>query len=272
LKRIYFLSVIFLVFARSPAGYSQVAEDTLFTTIKIKKGDTLWKLFGKNWKFVSRLNRIGPKALRKGTVLNVPRDWKIAEKYTPAPDSLKETAIFEQFILVDLKEQYVAGYEKGAQKFWYPISSGWDTTRTPNWYIRYKVKHDSIYSGRIYKTPLPDMSTPAGFFKIRAKDSTHVSSAFMTEDSVGSPMPWALMFAAGYWFHGTGNEPEALPGFPASHGCVRLFDDDAFKLYRWAKHGTPVLIVKGREEIVECLKVIPKSLLPKKSKKKSSRK
>lgn len=232
-------------------------SDTLFQTVRVKKGDTLFKLFGKKWQLVSRLNRIGPKALRPGILLKVPRDWEKLENYTPAPATLMETSGFKKFILVNLGEQYLAGYEEGIQKFWYPISSGWDTVNTPRWYIRRAVQRDSIYSGRIYKTPFPDMSTPTGFFKVLVKDSTHISNTYMTEDSVGSPMPWAIMFASGYWFHGTDNKPAALPGFPASHGCIRLFDEDAFKFYHWVKYGTPVLIVKSLEETAQRLKAIP---------------
>jgi len=46
-------------------------------------------------------------------------------------------------------------------------------------------------------------------------------------------MPYAMMFyqssrGIAYWLHGG-----ALPGYRASHGCIRLWKEDAQKLCEW---------------------------------------
>jgi len=55
-----------------------------------------------------------------------------------------------------------------------------------------------------------------------------------------APMPWAMFFhPAGYAFHGSPN----VPGHNASHGCVRLFNDDAEWLNKnFVEVGTKVII------------------------------
>lgn len=240
---------LFLFLAFVLPRISAAQEDSLFSTYVVRRGETLAGLFGKKWEFVSRINKVDPRALRVGMKLKVPRDWGLALTYTPLPESLPRISAWEQFVLVDLESQYAAGYEHGIQKFWFPVSSGFNPIQTPHWYIRKVVWGDSVWSGRRYRDSLPDMSTPTGIFKILMKDSVHVSNAFFTEDGLGVPMPWAIAFKWGYWFHGTGGNPRGLPGFPASHGCIRLFDKDAEAFYRWVKRKTAVLIVRNRSEI-----------------------
>jgi len=54
---------------------------------------------------------------------------------------------------------------------------------------------------------------------------------------VGSPMPHFLRFN-----HGVGMHAGHLPGYAASHGCVRLPADLAKKFYENAEIGTPVIV------------------------------
>ena len=103
-------------------------------------------------------------------------------------------------------------------------------------------------------------NTPLGEFQVTQKDPTHVSSTYgdyidrtgqvvmgnvdMTKSlpprgSVfrGAPMPYfrrihgAIGMHAGY-----------LPGYPASHGCIRLPKDMAIRFFQDAPIGTPVAI------------------------------
>jgi len=250
-----------------PPDFLGPHEQQFFECVKVRRRDTLAKLFGSNWEIVSRINKVNPLVLKIGMILKVPRDFEWAKTYSPLPDSLPQVRHLKQFVLIDLGGQYLAGYENGKQMFWYPISSGFNPRQTPHAYIRDIVRIDSIQSGRMYKDSLPDLSTPTGFFSVLWKDSTHVSGTFfkidsLTSDSIGAPMPWGMMFFPAYWEHGTGDNPWGLPGYPASHGCVRTFDKDAEALYRWVKHRTLILIVENREEIDVMLGQLPKGSRP----------
>jgi len=248
---------LFLIYDTSLAQ-----SDSLFTTIKVKRGQTLYQLFGENWEFVSRINKIHPRALRVGMAIKIPKDWKLAKTYSPAPDSLFQIAHLKLFILVNLNDQYLAGYERGRQKFWYSISSGLNPRQTPHWYILSVKERDQKTIGRVYKDSLPDLSTPTGFFKVLGRDSTHASSLFKTTEGEGASMPWAVMFwidpkGISYWLHGTDDNPHGLPGFPASHGCPRLFDKDAKSFYHWAKYKTLILIIQNDTELRPKLDSLP---------------
>ena len=43
------------------------------------------------------------------------------------------------------------------------------------------------------------------------------------------------------YIHGT--QEEGLIGSKASHGCIRMFNNDVIELYKMVKEGTKVLIV-----------------------------
>ncbi|BDS05322.1 hypothetical protein NT6N_03620 [Oceaniferula spumae] len=103
--------------------------------------------------------------------------------------------------------------------------------------------------------------TPPGNFKVTEKDIDHVSSAYgvikniatgeiVNKDAdtrkhkagpgevfVNAPMPNFLRFN-----HGIGMHTGYLPGYAASHGCVRLPDYMARKFYENAELGTPVIV------------------------------
>ena len=49
-------------------------------------------------------------------------------------------------------------------------------------------------------------------------------------------MPYASYFTGGFAFH----EYPDVPGYPASHGCVRIAAPFAPYLYEFASYGTPV--------------------------------
>jgi len=110
-----------------------------------------------------------------------------------------------------LDRQFAGAYEGGELVASYPMSSGKEGFRTPT-----------------------------GNYGVTKKDEDHVSSKYPEPDG-GWPMPWALRFKGTlYWMHGGD-----LPGYPASHGCVRLFPRDAEALFSWAEIGTPVRVVRS---------------------------
>ena len=99
--------------------------------------------------------------------------------------------------------------------------------------------------------------TSAGAFKVIEKERNHYSSIYgkivdragntVVADAdvdmkvprgckfVPAPMPWFMRF------HGAdGMHAGYLPGYPASHGCVRMPEEMAIAFYRAVDVGTPV--------------------------------
>ena len=81
-----------------------------------------------------------------------------------------------------------------------------------------------------------DTPTPVGEWQIEYM-ARHWGDGFGTR-WMGLNVPWGL-----YGIHGT-NKPWSI-GTCASHGCVRMFNQDAEELYKLVKVGTRV-IVKGQ--------------------------
>jgi len=104
------------------------------------------------------------------------------------------------------------------------------------------------------------LNTPSGTYKIIQKDKDHVSSLFGDYvDSAGNvvvpnvdikkdpkppgahfrgtPMPYFMRIVSG-----TGMHAGYLPGYPASHGCIRMPEFMAEDFFRSVSVGTPVTI------------------------------
>jgi lipoprotein-anchoring transpeptidase ErfK/SrfK len=75
--------------------------------------------------------------------------------------------------------------------------------------------------------------TPKGSFVIHAKEINAYSETYKAD------MPFCC------WFSGYEYAIHAgyLPGYPASHGCVRLTAKNAQWFYQWARIGTKVIII-----------------------------
>jgi hypothetical protein len=79
--------------------------------------------------------------------------------------------------------------------------------------------------------------TPRGNFRILDKERFHISNKY-PEPHGGAKMPYMLRITnAGVAIH-----QGYLPGYPASHGCIRVSKNTAKKLWYWAKIGTKVKI------------------------------
>jgi rare lipoprotein A (peptidoglycan hydrolase) len=46
-----------------------------FYLYRIKKRETLWRLFGQNWSIIARLNKISPQRIKQGMKIIVPYYW-----------------------------------------------------------------------------------------------------------------------------------------------------------------------------------------------------
>jgi hypothetical protein len=81
-------------------------------------------------------------------------------------------------------------------------------------------------------TGAPGWSTPEGDFRIYAKVLYSWSVPFQVW------MPYAAYFRGGIATH---QSPD-VPSYSASHGCVRLPEGEAERVYRFAEVGTPVAV------------------------------
>jgi lipoprotein-anchoring transpeptidase ErfK/SrfK len=71
---------------------------------------------------------------------------------------------------------------------------------------------------------------------VRAGVSARIDSAPSGTHFVGAPMQWFLRLTG----EGVGMHVGILPGYPASHGCIRESADGAKLFYDHARVGTPV--------------------------------
>src|SRR5215472_4410170 len=111
-----------------------------------------------------------------------------------------------------------------------PISSGKRGHETPQGHFNVMEKdpnhHSTIYgdfvdsSGRV----------------VRAGVSAQIDSAPSGTHFAGAPMRWFLRLTS----EGVGMHVGILPGYPASHGCIRESADGAKLFYDYAKVGTSV--------------------------------
>ncbi len=99
----------------------------------------------------------------------------------------------------------------------------------------------SIYdaSGKIMESPVSTgqtgLETPAGIFSVEQKEEEHHSSLF---DDASMPFMERITWT------GISLHAGVLPGYPASHGCVRMPERFAEDLYQVSKIGMRVLLVR----------------------------
>jgi len=188
----------------------------------IKPHETLESMFGSDWQLVARFNRIDRRHVYPGMTIKVPDNLADIRGYSPLPQFYEPAQRHEKYIVVSLTEQWLGAYEYGKLKFSNPAATG----RT-------------------------GFETPTGIFRITARHKNHTSSLYRTDDDEAQyPMDNAMRFhvaadGVGYWLHA-----RDIPGRPASHGCIGLFDEamqnrmfdtpekpvllDSQKVYAWA--------------------------------------
>jgi len=193
----------------------------------IPPGKSLETIFGEYWVDVARFNRIDRRHAHSGVSIKVPRRLEDVEQFTPLPLVYPPGELDEKFILIDLAEQFLGAYEFGALRFATPIASGNGTNETPT-----------------------------GVFRLTAAHLQHQSDLYTIEGTDRPyPMNYALRFhvnreGVSYWIHG-----RDMPGYPASHGCIGLYDEsmqeeqygvpkepelnDARKLFVWVSGSEP---------------------------------
>lgn len=163
------------------------------------------------------LNRIEKNRLRTERPIVIPEcPAEEFNAYSPFPENINFLQCIPKTVLISQRVQAFGLYENGELVKWGPVSTGKNSTRTPN--------------GLNY-----------GNYKAKRKISTVDES-------------WILPYYFNFMnFEGVGVHQYALPGYPASHGCVRLYMDDAKYIFEWAdmwdvkgskvaRNGTPFMV------------------------------
>lgn len=198
---------------------NEIVEDTmpepliltyrLDSIVSFQHRDSLLGLYSENeQRIILLLNRIEKNRLKGGSRIIIP-DTIINDLlvYSPMPQHLTELDLIPKTVLIAQRIQAFGLYENGRLIRWGPVSSGKQSTPTPNGlnYANYKSKR-----------------------KISTVDPTWI-------------MPYYFNFMN---YYGVGVHQYLLPGYPASHACVRLDMEDAVFIYHWAEPWT--LDSKGR--------------------------
>ncbi|HEY8901492.1 MAG TPA: L,D-transpeptidase family protein [Chthoniobacterales bacterium] len=135
-------------------------------------------------------------------------------------------------ITVDLGQQKAFFYKGGKLVGETPISSGNAQHPTPRGSFSVTQK-DKDHRSNLYGAFVDD----AGIIVVQNVDVTSDRAPAGTHFK-GAPMPYFMRFSGGSGLHAG-----YLPGFPDSHGCVRLPDEMARIFFENASHGTPVRVV-----------------------------
>jgi lipoprotein-anchoring transpeptidase ErfK/SrfK len=117
----------------------------------------------------------------------------------------------------------------------------------------------SVYSNGVQiaqapvSTGTPGHSTPMGVFTVIQKQKWHRSNLYSS-----APMPYMQRIT----WSGVAMHAGVLPGYPASHGCIRMPAEFAVRLYGLTKMGARVIIARNDAALVEIAH--PRLFLPKK--------
>ena len=79
-------------------------------------------------------------------------------------------------------------------------------------------------------------STPMGVFSVIQKQKWHRSNIYS-----GAPMPYMQRIT----WSGIALHAGVLPGYPAWHGCIRMAETFAIKMWNWTRLGARVLVSPG---------------------------
>jgi L,D-transpeptidase ErfK/SrfK len=212
-----------LLYAKS-FGARLCQDDPRYFCYTVKKGDTWQKLFTDpdQQDIVMRVNRVNIQ-LQRGSTIAIPKNLNFSDALDYSPFSKQIEPPGAKTILVSLNENKLAwgAYdEAGNLEKWGPVSGGkgWcpDVKRSCN--------------------------TATGKFTIhRTHGARCVSSKFPIPKG-GAPMPYCMFFHGGFALHGS----YEVPGYNASHGCVRMYINDAKWLNEEFVNGENVTVVISR--------------------------
>jgi len=99
--------------------------------------------------------------------------------------------------------------------------------------LAFAYHHDELIAVSTISSGTEKNPTPTGIFNVLEKKPMHRSRKYEN-----APMPFMQRIDQ----FGVALHAGHLPGYPASHGCIRLPHKFAAKLYQVTRVGTPVLI------------------------------
>jgi lipoprotein-anchoring transpeptidase ErfK/SrfK len=95
---------------------------------------------------------------------------------------------------------------------------------------------NGFYAETPISTGMPGHPTPMGVFSVLEKEKMHHSNIYS-----GAPMPFMQRIT----WSGVAMHAGVLPGYPASHGCIRMPMAFAVKMYGWTRPGARVFVTPG---------------------------
>jgi lipoprotein-anchoring transpeptidase ErfK/SrfK len=108
-------------------------------------------------------------------------------------------------------------------------------------------------------TGMKGHSTPMGVFSVIQKHKMHRSNIYS-----GAPMPYMQRIT----WSGVAMHAGVLPGYPASHGCIRMPMAFAVKMWNWTRMGARVIVTPGpitpasfTHPLLVAQKVVPQPLI-----------
>ncbi|MBS1902912.1 MAG: L,D-transpeptidase [Bacteroidetes bacterium] len=167
---------------------------------------------------VYKLNRRDLKHLKTGDSIVIPLAADSILAYSPFPRHLDSLGAQGKLLVISRRVQAFAAYEHGTLVRWGPTSTGKRTTPTPE-----GLYHTNWKSKQTHSTV----------------DDAWILNWYFNLDNL----------------EGISLHEYDLPGYPASHSCVRLLSEDAEWIYHWADqwiltpdgarvatNGTPVIV------------------------------
>jgi lipoprotein-anchoring transpeptidase ErfK/SrfK len=117
---------------------------------------------------------------------------------------------------------------------------------------------NGLYAESPVSTGMRGHPTPMGVFSVIQKQKLHHSNIYS-----GAPMPFMQRIT----WSGIAIHAGVLPGYPASHGCIRMPMAFAMKMWNWTKMGARVVVTPGEitpasfsHPLLAALKVAPQPM------------
>jgi lipoprotein-anchoring transpeptidase ErfK/SrfK len=118
---------------------------------------------------------------------------------------------------------------------------------------------NGLFAESPVSTGMKGHSTPMGVFSVIQKHKMHRSNIYS-----GAPMPYMQRIT----WSGVALHAGVLPGYPASHGCIRMPTAFAVKMWNWTRMGARVIITPGQitpasisHPLLVAQKVVPQPLI-----------
>ena len=158
--------------------------------------------------------------------------------YKQAPPVVNKTVLAQMTpenasVLVSLSKQRAYVYAGSQLAIDTPISSGKTAGFTPTGHFTI-IQKDPNHRSNIYGNFVDSRGRV-----VRAGISSRIDTAPSGSHYEGAPMLYFMRLTS----EGVGMHVGILPGYPASHGCIRMPAEIAPQIYARVKLGTPVQVV-----------------------------